>query len=129
MMLKQYEKDPRRLYLKMKIFEQELYKKLYKKEEEIWDYAISNWDMSGTGYPNEEDYETQEEFEAAEEKHREEESNYMGEELRKTPEGGYAHDAITYINKLREQGLIPQYQDETTPAVAGKSMNWYKLAQ
>ncbi len=88
----------------------ELEQEIYKKEEEIWDWATSNWDMSGMEYPNEEDYETSEEFEAAEEKHKEEGSNYMSEELRKTPEGGYTYDAIAHINKLREQGMIPSYE-------------------
>ena len=94
---------------KLKDFENEL----YEKEEEIWDWAYKNWDMGSFGeYPKEENYETQEEFEKAEEEYKNQESEYMDEEIRKTPYGGFAGDGIKYINKLREEGIIPSY-DET----------------
>jgi hypothetical protein len=90
-----------------------LEKELYKKEEEIWDYAYSHWDMSYTG-------------ESDEENPMQEDSDYMAEEIRKTPSGGYAHDGISYINQLREQGLIPKPQTKQPQA---SSINWYKKAK
>ncbi len=85
---------------------------LSKKEEEIWDWAYQNWDMSWFGeYPQEEDYETRKEFEKAEEEYRDAESDYMNEEIRKTPQGGFSGDGIKYLNKLREQGIIPSYDE------------------
>ncbi len=105
----------------------ELEQELYKKEEENWDWATSHWDMSYFERPDEEDYATPAEFEAAEEKVMEEESDYMNEELRKTPSGGYAFDGLAYINELRKQGLIPEYEMKL-PSVVGKGGNWYKKA-
>jgi len=122
MTLKLYKNNPEKLISKIK----DLEKELYKKEEEINEYAFMNWE-TGEGYPQEENYENRKEFEEAEEEFQEQESDWISEEIRKTPDGGYAHEALSYINKLREEGKIPLHTQ--TPVMTSHGLNWYKKAQ
>ena len=113
-----YKNDPKKIadeIKKLEDFAQE-------QEEEIDELAMQ-WEFFGD-YPQQENYETDEEFEKAEEEYQQVEAEYRDEEIRKTPQGGMAGDIFKIINKLREEGKIPAYEEkkELQPTA---SANWY----
>ena len=115
-----YKKDPKKIIKEIK----ELEDFAQKQEEEINDLAME-WDLGYGEYPQEEDYKTYEEFEKAEEEYRDAEADYRDEEIRKTPQGGMAGEIFEIINKLREEGKIPAYE-ERKKLQPKASANWYR---
>jgi hypothetical protein len=63
------------------------------------------------GYPQQENYETEEEFEEAEQEFQDIEQDWRDEQYRRMPRGGFSNAGFTSIQKLREQKIIPEYDD------------------
>jgi hypothetical protein len=92
---------------------------LWRIGDEIWEYAVSNWD-SGE-HPSEDDYETPEEYEKAIEQQQEADDEYMSEEIRKTLKGGFSYDGLKRLEYWRNEKEIPSIEELTTLGYYKKS--------
>tara|TARA_Y100000310_G_scaffold180635_1_gene180540 strand:+ start:3122 stop:4627 length:1506 start_codon:yes stop_codon:yes gene_type:complete len=100
MILRNHKDDPDKINTQLSKFEDYL----QELSEEIDDMSMY-WEYYGNP-PKEEDYETPEEFEAADQEYLDTEQEYRDEEIRKTPQGGFAGDGYKIINELAEKGIF-----------------------
>ncbi|KKM21212.1 hypothetical protein LCGC14_1637700, partial [marine sediment metagenome] len=80
---------------------------LWQLHEDLWEQSM-DWDLGG--YPQEENYETTEEYEEAVQEHEEYENEERSSWINKTIKGGFAHEGLEYLNKLRNEKKILPYE-------------------
>jgi hypothetical protein len=83
---------------------------LWKIQQETYEYVEQNWYI-GEGYPSPDSYKTDEEYEEAREGYEEYVADEQTEWVHKQVKGGFANEGLDYIKRLREQKVIPSYEE------------------